>query len=67
MFSIKSFFGFGQQPTLELTNIKKEKNMFARITEDNRLFSPTGEFIGTYSRRRDAVRGANRRGFKLAA
>jgi len=66
LFNIKQFFGFGEQSPLGLTTTK-EKNMFARITEDNRLFSPTGELVGTYSRRRDAVRGANRRGFKLAA
>lgn len=27
------------------------------------LYSPTGTFVGTYSRARDAVRGAKRRGW----
>lgn len=38
----------------------------AHIDSDNRLFSPTGQLIGSYSRYRDAVRGAKRRGFEVA-
>lgn len=38
----------------------------AFIDSDNNLFSPTGEHVGSYSRRRDAVRGAKRRGWELA-
>lgn len=30
------------------------------------LVTRTGEFVGTYSRQRDAVRGAKRRGFEVA-
>jgi hypothetical protein len=30
------------------------------------LVTRTGEFVGVYSRRRDAVRGASRRGFVVA-
>lgn len=65
----RNLFGFSQ-PALELTNEvvnKKEPNrMFARIDDSNNLFSPQGELITTYSRRRDAIRGAKRRGFKIA-
>lgn len=67
---LKTFFGITAptpQPSLSFTTTApKEKNMFARIDADNNLYSPTGEFIGSYSRRRDAVRGAKRRGFALA-
>jgi len=66
LFNIKSFFGFGQQPALAFTQ-EKEKNMFARITDNNELYSHTGELVGKYSRRRDAIRGAKRRGLELAA
>lgn len=38
----------------------------AHIDENNNLFSPTGQLIGQYSRRRDAIRGAKRRGFEVA-
>lgn len=38
----------------------------ARIDDDNNLFGPMGEFIASYSRRRDAVRGAKRRGLAVA-
>lgn len=38
----------------------------AFIDNENRLFAPTGEFVHQYARRRDAVRGATRRGFALA-
>ena len=37
----------------------------ATIDDNNRLFSPTGQLIGQYGRRRDAVRGAKRRGFEV--
>ena len=30
------------------------------------LYSPEGEFIHVYSRRRDAIRGAKRRGWEVA-
>jgi hypothetical protein len=30
------------------------------------LVARTGKVVGTYSRKRDAVRGAQRRGFKVA-
>lgn len=39
----------------------------AFIDEDNNLFSPTGQLVGSYTRKRDAVRGAKRRGFEVEA
>lgn len=62
--TLKTFF-FGEA-TIQPQTTQEKKTMFARIDADNNLFSPTGTFIGTYSRRRDAVRGATRRGFKVA-
>lgn len=53
MFSTLKHFFFGDEPK-------------AKITPDNRLFSPDGEFIAQYTRRRDAIRGAERRGFTVA-
>jgi hypothetical protein len=53
----KRFFG-AEAETQEFINM-------ARITEGNQLFV-NGELIGTYSRRRDAVRGAKRRGLVIA-
>lgn len=38
----------------------------AHVDADGNLFAPTGEFIGSYSRRRDAFRAAKRRGFEVA-
>lgn len=46
---------------------QKIMTTFARIDNDNNLFGPNGQFIGTYSRRRDAIRGAKRRGLTLAS
>lgn len=46
-----------------------ETNMTASISEHNGLailHDRTGELLGTYSRRRDAVRGAKRRGLVVA-
>ena len=54
---------------LQLLNTIREifvPNSKAHVDEDGNLFSPTGQFIATYSRRRDAVRGAKRRGFEVA-
>lgn len=47
---------------------KKVVNV-ARINETAagfELVSPTCEFVGVYTRKRDAVRGATRRGFVIA-
>lgn len=52
--TLKHFFGI--EP--------KEKT--ATISSNNFLYSPDGEFVASYSRRRDAIRGARRRGFKVA-
>lgn len=41
-------------------------NTVAVIDQDNNLFDPTGSFVASYSRRRDALRGAKRRGFEVA-
>ena len=48
----------------------KEKTMTAKIIETTDgyvLLDKSDLTIGTYSRRRDAVRGAARRGFSIAA
>lgn len=37
----------------------------AFIDRDGNLFAPSGEFVGSYSRTRDAIRGAKRRGFNF--
>lgn len=58
-----------------LTNLETlhkygEKNMTAKIietTDGYALLDKSDLTIGTYSRRRDAVRGAARRGFSVAA
>ena len=38
----------------------------AVVSPENALYSPEGEFIRVYSRRRDAIRGAKRRGWEVA-
>jgi len=37
----------------------------AFVNDDNMLFSPTGEFVQKYTRKRDAIRGARRRGWEV--
>lgn len=37
----------------------------AFVSEDGRLFSPTGQLIHKYARKRDAIRGAKRRGWEV--
>ncbi len=48
-----------------ILNEKAGENNMARIDNDGNLFI-NGKFVGSYSRRRDAVRGAKRRGFSVA-
>lgn len=37
----------------------------AFVNDDNMLFDPYGNFVNKYSRKRDAVRGAKRRGWEV--
>lgn len=39
----------------------------ASVDETGKLFSPTGQFVHQYSRKRDAIRGAKRRGWEVTA
>lgn len=48
---------------------QEDTTMFAKIEQHPfgfALKTRSGETLGTYSRRRDAVRGATRRGFTVA-
>lgn len=38
----------------------------AFVDESGKLFSPTGEFVHKYARKRDALRGAKRRGWEVS-
>lgn len=67
MFStLKTFFT--GQPTPQPT--ESEKTMFASIRQMKngrfRLLENGNEVVGTYARRRDALRGATRRGLTVA-
>lgn len=56
--------------TNKIKELKERNDMTANIIETSngfRLEDKSGLTIGTYSRRRDAVRGAARRGFTVTA
>lgn len=53
----------------EIKKVEREMSNVGVIKATNTgfgLFRRTGELVGTYSRRRDAVRGARRRGLVVA-
>ena len=60
--AIRSFF----TKQLGIPKETRREDMKAFIDEANNLFASNGLFIGSYSRRRDAVRGAKRRGMIVA-
>lgn len=67
---IINWFKGGEQSPFGMTTITGENTMTAKIvpTSDGKfaLTTRTGSVFGTYSRKRDAVRGANRRGLTVA-
>jgi hypothetical protein len=65
--AIKTWFGFGTRE--QAPGAMKVNDMTATITPTNNgyaLITRTGEVVSTYSRERDAKRGAARRGLVVA-